>query len=168
MIDEASTVVCVRGTSVSPGLARGPLLLLREGVASGSGRRGSADDEAESLYAAIAAAIAGLAGLMERTDDTDAETILAFQVAMLDDAGVTMLIGWEHATLRGHGEALLDAENGVLVASPDGEARAEFESRQQRAEMARAEGERYLRAPATTADGVRVQVLINVADGSEL
>src|SRR2546423_14653674 len=89
MTDEASTVVCVRGTPVSPGLARGPLLLLREGVASGSGRRGSADDEAERLYAAIAAAIAELATLMERTDDTDAETILAFQVAMLDDAAVT-------------------------------------------------------------------------------
>src|SRR5439155_14125542 len=90
-------------------------------------------------------------------------------VAMLARSrGVPMLIGVELADLRAHREALLDTENGVLVASPDGEATADFESRQQRAEIARAESERYLGAPAMTAGGERVQVLINVADGSEL
>jgi phosphotransferase system enzyme I (PtsI) len=82
--------------------------------------------------------------------------------------GVPMLIGVEQADLRGHTEALIDTENAVLVASPDGKVATDFAWRQQRDEIARGEAERFLRTPAVTANGERVQVLINVADGSEL
>ena len=90
-------------------------------------------------------------------------------VAMLARSrGVPMLIGVEQVDLHGHTEALLDTENGVLIVSPDREAAANFESRQHRAQSTRAEAARYLNAPAITGNGERVQVLINVADGSEL
>lgn len=277
MGSDATPVICLRGTPVSPGLARGPLVLLKDEVASGSGRHGNVDEELSRIRAAIAAASAELVALMERVDDTEAETILAFQVAMLDDPvvtepalaavaagdmaeqawrsamelqirgyheaddlyfrarasdlrdmrdrvlrqlagasatpitpgsiivatdlppsrfleivwdgggvaltqgspnshvamlarsrGVPMLIGVEQADLRGHKEALIDTENAILVASPDGKLSADFASRQQRDEIARAESERFLGTPAVTANGERVQVLINVADGSEL
>ena len=90
-------------------------------------------------------------------------------VAMLARSrGVPMLIGIEQADLRGHTEALIDTDNAVLVVSPDGNLAVDFTSRQQRAEIARTESERYVNAAATTANGERVQVLINVADGTEL
>ena len=90
-------------------------------------------------------------------------------VAMLARSrGVPMLIGLEQADLRGHTEALIDTDNAILVVSPDGKLAVDFASRQQRAGIARAEAERYLNAPAVTASGERVQLLINVADGSEL
>lgn len=277
MRNDALTVVYLRGTPVSPGLARGPLVLLAEGVRSTSIRHGNAHEEVSRFRAAIAAASAELAALTERANDTDAETILAFQLAMLDDPvvtepalaavatgataeeawwrgmelqireyheaedlyfrarasdlrdmrdrvlrqlagesatviapgsivvatdlppsrfleiawngggialtqgspnshvamlarsrGVPMLIDVEKADLGGHAEALIDTENAVLVASPDGKVAADFESRQQRTEITRVETERTLSSHAITANGERVQVLINVADGSEL
>lgn len=277
MRNDALTVVYLRGTPVSPGLARGPLVLLAEGVRSTSIRHGNAHEEVSRFRAAIAAASAELAALTERANDTDAETILAFQLAMLDDPvvtepalaavatgataeeawwrgmelqireyheaedlyfrarasdlrdmrdrvlrqlagesatviapgsivvatdlppsrfleiawngggialtqgspnshvamlarsrGVPMLIDVEKADLGGHAEALIDTENAVLVASPDGKVAADFESRQQRTEITRVETERTLSTHAITASGERVQVLINVADGSEL
>lgn len=277
MRNDALTVVYLRGTPVSPGLARGPLVLLAEGVRSTSIRHGNAHEEVSRFRAAIAAASAELAALTERANDTDAETILAFQLAMLDDPvvtepalaavatgataeeawwrgmelqireyheaedlyfrarasdlrdmrdrvlrqlagesatviapgsivvatdlppsrfleiawngggialtqgspnshvamlarsrGVPMLIDVEQADLGGHAEALIDTENAVLVASPDGKVAADFESRQQRTEITRVETERTLSSHAITANGERVQVLINVADGSEL
>ena len=269
MDSDTSSIVCLRGTPVSPGLARGPLVLLAEAVRAASGRHGNVEEESTRFRAAIAAASAELAALMERANDTEAETILAFQLAMLDDPvvtepalttiasgmaaeqawrnamesqirgyheaedlyfrarasdlrelagesaapiapgsivltsdlppsrfleiawdgggvaltqgspnshvamlarsrGVPMLIGVEQVDLHGHTEALLDTENGVLIVSPDREAAANFESRQHRAQSTRAEAARYLNAPAITGNGERVQVLINVADGSEL
>jgi phosphotransferase system enzyme I (PtsI) len=90
-------------------------------------------------------------------------------VAMLARSrGVPMLIGLERADLNGHAEALLDSENGMLVVSPNAAAASQFVSRQQMAQAARAQEERYLREPASTANGERVEVLINVADGREL
>ena len=277
MSSDKTPVVCLRGTPVSPGLARGPLVLLADEVGSILRGHGDAQEESSRLRAAIAAASAELAALMERVDETEAETILAFQVAMLDDPvvtepavtaiaagataeqawrdamelrireyheaedlyfrarasdlrdmrdrvlrqlagaptptiapgsivvttdlppsrfleivwdgggvaltqgspnshvamlarsrGVAMLIDVEQADLRGHMEALIDTENAVLVASPDGKVATDFAWRQQRDEIARGEAERFLRTPAVTANGERVQVLINVADGSEL
>jgi len=274
---DATTAVCLRGTPVSPGLARGPLVLVAENVLPVVRPRGSADEESTRFRIAVADATAELAALMDRIDDTEAETILAFQIAMLDDPvvaepalaaiaggtaaehawraameaqireyheaedlyfrarasdlrdmrdrvlrqlagapvppiapgsivvatdlppsrfleiawngggvaltqgspnshvamlarsrGVPMLIGVEQADLRGHAEALIDTENGVLVASPDGKASADFTWRQRRDEIARTEADRFLRIPAETAAGERVHVLINVADGSEL
>jgi phosphotransferase system enzyme I (PtsI) len=277
MGSDTTPVIWLRGTPVSPGLARGPLVLLAEDVRPVGGGHGSAQEESRRFRAAITAASSELTALMERANDTEAETILAFQVAMLDDPvviqpaltaiatgataeqawrgamelqireyheaedlyfrarasdlrdmrdrvlrqlagaaattiapgsivvatdlapsrfleiawdgggvaltqgspnshvamlarsrGVPMLIGVEQADLRGHTEALIDTENGVLVASPDGKAATDFAWRQQRDEIARTEAERFLRTPAVTAGGEPVQVLINVADGSEL
>jgi phosphotransferase system enzyme I (PtsI) len=277
MGSDTTPVVCLRGTPVSPGLARGPLVLLADEVGSIVGGHGDAKEESSRFRAAIAAASAELAALMERADETEAETILAFQVAMLDDPvvtepaleaiaagataeqawrdamelqirqyheaedlyfrarasdlrdmrdrvlrqlagapsttiapgsivvatdlppsrfleiawngggvaltqgspnshvamlarsrGVPMLIEVEQADLRGHTEALIDTENAVLVASPDGKVATDFAWRQQRDVIVRGEAERFLRTPAVTANGERVQVLINVADGSEL
>ena len=277
MGSDATSILCVRGTPVSPGLARGPLVLVAENMHPVARPHGSAVEESTRFRNAVAAASDELGALMERANDTEAETILAFQIAMLDDPvvtgpalaaiaagaaaehawrsaietqireyheaedlyfrarasdlrdmrdrvlrqlagvpvptiapgsivvttdlppsrfleiawdgggvaltqgspnshvamlarsrGVPMLIGIEQADLRGHSEALIDTENGVLVASPDVKASADFAWRRRRDEIARADADRFLRTPAATANGERVQVLINVADGSEL
>jgi phosphotransferase system enzyme I (PtsI) len=90
-------------------------------------------------------------------------------VAMLARSrGVPMLIGVEDADLRGHTEAIIDTDNAILVLSPDDKLAVDFASRQQGAEILRAEAARYLKVAAATANGERVQVLINVADGTEL
>jgi phosphotransferase system enzyme I (PtsI) len=273
----ADTVVCLRGTPVSPGLARGRLVVLGDEKPLPPRERGSVGEESSRLHAAIVSASAELAALTERAGDAEAQAILAFQVAMLADPvvtapalaaieagaaaeqawrqamdlqireyheaddlyfrarasdlrdmrdrvlrnlagadaiaiapgsivvaadlppsrfleiawdgggvaltqgspnshvamlarsrGVPMLIGIEQADLRGHSEALIDTDNAVLVASPDGKLVVDFASREQRAGIARAEAERYVNAEAIAASGERIQVLINVADASEL
>jgi phosphotransferase system enzyme I (PtsI) len=277
MESDTAAVVCLRGTPVSPGLARGRLVVLADETPLASRERGSVDEESSRMYAAIASASAELAALTERAGDAEAKAILAFQVAMLADPvvtepafkaieagaaaeqawrnamdlqireyheaddlyfrarasdlrdmrdrvlrklggadataiapgsivvaadlppsrfleipwdgggvalthgspnshvamlarsrGVPMLIGIEQADLRGHTEALIDTDNAILVVSPDGKLAVDFASRRQRAGIARTEAERYVNAPAVTASGERVQLLINVADGSEL
>jgi phosphoenolpyruvate-protein phosphotransferase (PTS system enzyme I) len=277
MEGDTAAVVCLRGTPVSPGLARGRLVVLADENPLPSRERGSVDEESSRMHAAIASASAELAALTGRAGDAEAQAILTFQVAMLADPvvtefafaaieagaaavqawrtamdlqireyheaddlyfrarasdlrdmrdrvlrklgganvtaiapgsivvaadlapsrfleiawdgggvaltqgspnshvamlarsrGVPMLIGIEQADLRGHTEALIDTENAILVVSPDGELAVDFASRQQRAGIARAEAERYVNAPAVTASGERAQLLINVADGSEL
>jgi phosphoenolpyruvate-protein phosphotransferase (PTS system enzyme I) len=277
MEGDTAAVVCLRGTPVSPGLARGRLVVLADENPLPSRERGSVDEESSRMHAAIVSASAELAALTGRAGDAEAQAILAFQVAMLADPvvtepafaaieagaaavqawrtamdlqireyheaddlyfrarasdlrdmrdrvlrklgganaaaiapgsivvavdlapsrfleiawdgggvaltqgspnshvamlarsrGVPMLIGIEQADLRGHTEALIDTDNAILVVSPDGELAVDFASRQQRAGIARAEAERYVNAPAVTASGERVQLLINVADGSEL
>ena len=277
MVGDATAVICLRGTVVSPGLARGPLVVLADEHRPPSRKRGNADEESNRLRTAIASASGELAALMDRSADADAQTILAFQVAMLADPvvteaafaaievgdcaeqawfaamdlqigeyheaedlyfrarasdlrdmrdrvlgklrgtaataiapgsivvaadlppsrfleiawdgggvaltqgspnshvamlarsrGVPMLIGVERADLHGHTEALIDTDSALLVASPGEALGADFASRRQRAQVARAETERYVNAPAFTANGERVQVLLNVADGSEL
>jgi phosphotransferase system enzyme I (PtsI) len=274
---DTTAVVCLRGTAVSPGLARGPLVVIADDIRAASHDGGDAPQESHRLREAIAAASNELSALMQRIRDAEAQTILAFQIAMLADVAVTdaafaaiaagaaaehawraameaqirefhdaedlyfrarasdlrdmrdrvlrqlagasatsiapgsivvasdlppsrflevawdgggvalthgspnshvamlarshgvpMLVGVEQADLRGHAEALIDTDNGMLVASPDGTLAASFASRQQRADLARVEAERYAAAPAHTADGERVYVAINVADGSEL
>jgi phosphotransferase system enzyme I (PtsI) len=277
MESDTAAVICLRGTPVSSGLARGPLVVLSDEGRPPSGAHGGAGEESSRMRAAIASASDELKALMDRAGDGEAQAILAFQIAMLADPvvsdpalaaieagdtaehawrtamdlhirgyheaddlyfrarasdlrdmrdrvlrilggasataiprgsivvaadlppsrfleiawegggvaltqgspnshvamlarsrGVPMLIGVEQADLRGHTEALIDTDNAVLVVSPDGELAGDFASRQQRAEIARAEAERYVNAPAMTASGERVQLLINVADGSEL
>jgi len=277
MEGDTAAVVCLRGTPVSAGLARGRLVVLADDDPPPSRERGSVAEESSRMQAAIASASAELAALTERVGEAEAQAILAFQVAMLADRvvtepafaaieagvaaeqgwrtamdlqireyheaddlyfrarasdlrdmrdrvlhtlrgvdataiapgsivvaadlppsrfleiawdgggvaltqgspnshvamlarsrGVPMLIGLEQADLRGHTEALIDTDNAILVVSPDGKLAVDFASRQQRAGIARAEAERYLNAPAVTASGERVQLLINVADGSEL
>jgi phosphoenolpyruvate-protein phosphotransferase (PTS system enzyme I) len=277
-MDPDTAVLCLRGTPVSSGLARGPLVVLRDDAAAPRApERADAPAESRRLRSAIAAASAELSALIKRAGDAEARTILAFQVAMLADpvvsdpayaaiaagtaaedawraamesqirefhdaddlyfraraadlrdmrdrvlrelAGATlapvapgsivvaadlspsrfleiawdggglaltqgsanshvamlaraqsvpMLIGVETADLRDHAEAIIDAENGVLLASPDGTEASGFASRQRRAELARVDAERFANAPAVTADGERVFVLLNVAEGREL
>jgi phosphotransferase system enzyme I (PtsI) len=277
MDGDTTAVICLRGTSVSPGLARGPLIVVADDTHSASREPGSAEEESARMHAAIAAASVELEALMERAGDDDAQTILAFQVAMLADPvvaepafaaigrgdsaedgwhaamrlqisqyheaddlyfrarasdlrdmrdrvlrklngaaatpiapgsivvaadlppsrfleiawdgggvalthgspnshvamlararGVPMLIGVEDADLRGHSEAIIDTDNAVLVLSPDDKLAVDFASRQQGAEILRAEAARYLHVAAATANGERVEVLINVADAAEL
>ncbi len=272
-----SKAICFRGTPVSPGLARGCLVILDEAVQTPTRTCGTADEEKTSLQTAIAQARDALAHLMETTDDSEAEAILSFQSEMLDDEvvtapaydailtgtaaeaawyaameeqireyreaedsyfrarasdlcdmrdrvlrqlcgatsaaipagaivvandlppsrfleipwdgggavlfegspnshvamlararGVPMIVGLERGELHGHQEAIMDSVNGMLIASPDAAATAAFEQQQKLAAHAQAEEASYLNAPATTADGTRVQVLINVADGTEL
>jgi phosphotransferase system enzyme I (PtsI) len=277
MDGDTTAVICLRGTPVSPGLARGPLIVVADDIYSASRERGSAEEESARMHAAIASASVELEALMERAGDDDAQTILAFQVAMLADPvvaepafaaigggdsaedawhaamrlqirhyheaddlyfrarasdlrdmrdrvlrklngaaatpiapgsivvaadlppsrfleiawdgggvalthgspnshvamlarsrGVPMLIGVEDADLRGHTEAIIDTDNAILVLSPDDKLAVDFASRQQGAEILRAEAARYLKVAGVTANGERVQVLINVADGTEL
>ena len=90
-------------------------------------------------------------------------------VAMLARArGVPMLVGLERGKLQGQGEALLDADNGMLIALPDAETVAGFAARQEELRSARMDVEARREFPAVTASGERVQVLINLADGGEL
>src|SRR6267378_5884627 len=232
--------VYLRGISASPGLARGPLVRLEEGVRTGIRAPASGPNDPTRLRAAIDAACAELTALMQRASDPDAKALLAFQVAMLQDPvvtepaftaiaarvppeqawldamelpigqydsaddlyirarasdlrdmrdrvsrvltgatstpvpagsivlatdlppsrflemswegggiaptggsanshlamlararGVPMLIGLDHGLLQAHGEALLDADNGVLITSPDAKTLTDFAARQQ-------------------------------------
>src|ERR1043166_4385234 len=77
------------GTPVSPGLARGPLFLLDEKTCTEARQSGTPKQEHTMLQAALDGARNDLAALMARTDDADAEAILAFQVAMLEDEEIT-------------------------------------------------------------------------------
>src|SRR6266478_5135699 len=79
----------LRGISASPGLARGPLVRLEEGVRTETPVAVSGPDDPARLRSAIAAACAELSALMQRAKDPDTETLLAFQVAMLQDSVVT-------------------------------------------------------------------------------
>ena len=89
-------------------------------------------------------------------------------VALLARArGVPMLVG-TGARAEGGEEALLDAEEGLLVVAPSQATRAAF--LRSRAKLAhRAEREAaHLAHPATTARGERVKVLVNVAGPDDL
>ena len=262
---------------MSPGLARGPLVVLTDESQESAQHSDDATSESSRLRAAIDDAVGDLSSLMQKADESEAQAIVAFQVAMLGDAvvtepafvairggaaaenawrsamelqireyheaedlyfrsrasdlrdmrdrvlrklagaatpsvvpgsivvaadlppsrfleiawdgggialtqgspnshvailararGVPMLVGVDRADLTGHAEAVIDTDNAVLVVSPNGELAADVESRRRHASIARLEGERHVKDPAVTADGQRVQVQINVADGSEL
>src|SRR4030081_3650320 len=80
---EAVTEIHLTGRAASPGLAIGPVTVLM--VAAESRRtRGDAGQETAALKAAIEAATAAPAGLIE-AEQGEAADILEFQVAMLED-----------------------------------------------------------------------------------
>ncbi len=79
----------LRGISASPGLARGPLVRLEEGVRTGTRAPATGPNDPTRLRSAIDAACAELTALMQRACDPDAKALLAFQVAMLQDPVVT-------------------------------------------------------------------------------
>lgn len=90
-------------------------------------------------------------------------------VAMLARArGVPMLVDLAIVDLAGHAQALLDAEQGALLLSPDEPARRSFDHRMGEAGAAREQARQYLHRPAVAATGERVTVLVNIADPAEL
>lgn len=82
-MSSAQATVYLHGICASPGLARGPLVRLEEGIPAGAAASGPSDSA--RLRHAIDAACAELTALMRRASDPDAEALLAFQVAMLQD-----------------------------------------------------------------------------------
>lgn len=82
-----SPLVELKGNAAAPGLAAGPLFLIG-GTGAGRRLKGAPDQEAAALKDAIAAAIADLAALIERSAGEGAD-ILAFQVAMLEDEALS-------------------------------------------------------------------------------
>jgi phosphoenolpyruvate-protein phosphotransferase (PTS system enzyme I) len=90
-------------------------------------------------------------------------------VAMLARArGIPMVVGLEGGTFDGHEEILIDGSSGVAILSPnDSERRAAEIRRRSEAAQAQCDAAR-LGAPAITADGVRITVMLNVVDPAEL
>ena len=87
---DGKAAVLLRGTPVSPGLARGPLVLLDDGIHAPSRTRGTTAHERAKLGEAIARARDELGTLLSsKAQDTEAEAILAFQVEMLGDEELT-------------------------------------------------------------------------------
>lgn len=75
------------GRAASPGLAAGPVVVVDK-VVAGTRTAGDPDAEAANLAAALDAASAQIAGLME-TVEPDAAEMLEFQLAMLEDEELT-------------------------------------------------------------------------------
>ena len=74
----------VEGRSAAPGIALGPLVRLSAAKSQARQSR-SAAGEREALTDALEAAKLDLVGLVDKIDDEDAEAILAFQIALLED-----------------------------------------------------------------------------------
>jgi phosphotransferase system enzyme I (PtsI) len=90
-------------------------------------------------------------------------------VAMLARSrGVPAVVGLGPMLAEASGEALVDAFRGVVVVHPGAETRRAFEQASQAQRAADARAATAARAPATTADGTPVKVLLNVADPAEL
>jgi phosphotransferase system enzyme I (PtsI) len=82
--------------------------------------------------------------------------------------GVPMIVGLTPAAPLPPGEVLLDAENGVLIATPTVQAIGAFAARWAAARTAQRSERRFLDAPAVTAEGERVRVMLNVAHIDDL
>jgi len=82
--------------------------------------------------------------------------------------GVPMIVGLGPAPTLPPGDVLLDADGGMLVAAPDNASLRAFDARREAAAIARNGDAHFLALAATTANGERVEVLINVADASDL
>jgi phosphotransferase system enzyme I (PtsI) len=90
-------------------------------------------------------------------------------VAMLARSrGVPMVVGLGPIDLDGHASAIVDGDRGSLVLSPGEDDWSTYATaRNQQADRARAEAAAALR-PAVTQDGVRIAVMINIAEPEEL
>lgn len=85
-------------------------------------------------------------------------------VAMLARArGVPMITGLGDIDFSPHSTALVDADKGQLVLSPDAAARSLFQSQLQRQEIERREAETYVNRPAVTPEGRPIEVMVNIA-----
>lgn len=78
----------VQGRSAAPGIALGPLVRLAPAKRDARQHR-SVADEHQALVDALAASQQALALLAGEAGDTDAEAILAFQMALLEDDNLT-------------------------------------------------------------------------------
>lgn len=76
------------GRPASPGLARGPVVVLAERAAEAR-RSGTPAEEHARLAAALAAAAADLADLIATVGDDEAAAILEFQLALTEDDALT-------------------------------------------------------------------------------
>ncbi|MCU0870009.1 MAG: PEP-utilizing enzyme [Burkholderiales bacterium] len=90
-------------------------------------------------------------------------------VAMLARArGVPALVGVGADVLACAGDAFVDADADVIVVAPSAATRAHAHARRIAADAGRGARDAAARAPALSADGTRVAVMLNVADVSEL
>ena len=90
-------------------------------------------------------------------------------VAILARArGVPMVVGLGDVTLDPHSEALLDGAAGRVILSPDGARKSLFLEGVEAQQIEAARLADIARHPATTADGTRIQVMINVARPDDL
>src|SRR3982075_1090204 len=74
----------IEGRSAAPGIALGPLVRLAP-VKHDARQRRSAAEEHQALVDALAASQVALGVLVREAGDTDAEAILSFQIALLED-----------------------------------------------------------------------------------
>jgi len=114
-----------------------------------------ADDLAPSRFLATDWSNGGL--VLHRAGATSHVAILARA------RGVPMLVGVDAAKLDGHSQALLDAQNGLLILDPDPETRQAFDRQRTTYALQQVADGRYLEAEARTGGGERVRVMINVA-----
>ena len=84
--------------------------------------------------------------------------------------GVPMVVGIEADldSIAGHAEALIDGESGDVYLDPTPATRASFSARAKAEKHRRVASERFEMRPALTADGIRIAVLVNIADVREL
>ena len=114
-----------------------------------------ADDLAPSRFLATDWSNGGL--VLHRAGATSHVAILARA------RGVPMLVGVDAAKLAGHSQALLDAQNGLLILDPDATTRQAFDRQRATYALQQVADARYLEAEARTGSGERVRVMINVA-----
>jgi phosphoenolpyruvate-protein phosphotransferase (PTS system enzyme I) len=74
----------IQGRSAAPGIALGPLMRLAA-VSQGASQHRPVSEEHQALVDALAASQGTLASLVRETGDAEAEAILSFQVALLED-----------------------------------------------------------------------------------
>ena len=84
--------------------------------------------------------------------------------------GVPMVVGIEAdlEQIAGHAEALLDGESGALYLDPSPATRDAFSAHADASRRRRSAAEIFEKRPAMTRDGIRVTVLVNLADVGEL
>lgn len=115
----------------------------------------AADDLAPSRFLATDWSNGGL--VLHRAGVTSHVAILARA------RGVPMLVGVDLAKTAGHSQALLDAQNGLLVLDPDAATRQSFDRQRTTYALQQVADSRYLATEARTGSGERVRVMINVA-----
>jgi phosphotransferase system enzyme I (PtsI) len=90
-------------------------------------------------------------------------------VAMLARArGVPMVVGLGIDAFDSHKDAIVDGEAGVVVLSPDPKAHRVYGAKSAELAQQRLAERDHLGKPAVTADGTRIEVLVNVAGTDEL